>query len=243
MITEQMTNNILDLSYKKYDSEFLYNEICSFSTDDINFIYLGKYPYNPIWDLQQKIHESVKKLKLGNVVLLLEHDHVYTFGKNANQDFLLNSYPKDVEVIHSDRGGQVTYHGPGQLIGYPILNLNDFTKSVTWYMRSLEDVIISTLRDCNIIGNRKDGMTGVWVEDEKICAMGVRLSKWVTMHGFALNLKPNMSYYDSMIPCGIQEYGITSISELQTEEYSLMDLSNMITENFIKTFKGLSEEI
>ena len=91
MITEQMTNNILDLSYKKYDSELLYNEICSFSTDDINFVYLGRYPYKPIWNLQQRIHKSVKNLKLGNVVLLLEHDHVYTFGKNANQDFLFHS--------------------------------------------------------------------------------------------------------------------------------------------------------
>ena len=243
MITAQMTNSILDLSYKEYDSEVLYREICNYSTDDINFVYLGRCSYKPIWGLQQKLHQSIKNLEIGNVVLLLEHDHVYTFGKNANQDFLLNSYPKDVEVVHSDRGGQVTYHGPGQLIGYPIINLNDFTKSVTWYMRSLENVIISTLQNCNIFGNRKDGMTGVWVEDEKICAMGVRLSKWVTMHGFALNLKPNMSYYDSMIPCGIQEYGITSISELQTEEYSLIDLSNMITENFIKIFKGLSEEI
>ena len=243
MMIDKLTNNILDLSSEKYNSALLYDKISSYSSDDLNFIYLGRYPYKPIWELQQKIHKSIKNLEMGNVMLLLEHDHVYTFGKNANQDFLLNSYPKNVEVVHSDRGGQVTYHGPGQLVGYPIINLNDFTKSVSWYMRALENVVIATLQDYNIIGNRKEGMTGVWVEDEKICAMGVRLSKWITMHGFALNIKPNMTYYDSMIPCGIQEYGITSISELLNKEYSLSDISVKIINNFIRIFKGIGEKI
>ena len=207
------------------------------------FIYIGKYSYRPIWELQKKLHEAVKKCKIGNVVLFLEHDHVYTFGKNADEDFLLNSYPKDVEVVHSDRGGQVTYHGPGQLVGYPIINLNDFKKSVSWYMRSLENVIINSLKDINIQASAKESMTGVWVDDEKICAMGVRLSRWVTMHGFALNLKPNMSFYDTMIPCGIQEYGITCVNDFIKKELSLFDASRIITQNFIKVFRDYNEKI
>ena len=243
MITERLTDNLLDISIDKYDIESLYERVCNIATEKLNFIYIGRYAYEPIWKLQKKIHKAVKNHKIGNVILFLEHEHVYTFGKNSDEDYLLNSYPKNIEVIHSDRGGQVTYHGPGQLIGYPIINLNDFTKSVSWYMRSLEDVIITTLKELNINANKKEGMTGVWVNDEKICAMGVRLSRWITMHGFALNLKPNMSFYDSMIPCGIQEYGITSIYDLVSQELTLTEMSEKIAKNFIEIFKGVSEEI
>ena len=243
MIAEEIKDTILDISKPYLDVEDLYQEICDISIDKLNFIYIGKYSYRPIWELQKKLHEAVKKCKIGNVVLFLEHDHVYTFGKNADEDFLLNSYPKDVEVVHSDRGGQVTYHGPGQLVGYPIINLNDFKKSVSWYMRSLENVIINSLKDINIQANAKESMTGVWVDDEKICAMGVRLSRWVTMHGFALNLKPNMSFYDTMIPCGIQEYGITCVNDFIKKELSLFDASRIITQNFIKVFREYNEKI
>ena len=243
MIAEEIKDTILDISKLYLDVEDLYQEICDISIDKLNFIYIGKYSYTPIWELQKKLHEAVKKCKIGNVVLFLEHDHVYTFGKNADEDFLLNSYPKDVEVVHSDRGGQVTYHGPGQLVGYPIINLNDFKKSVSWYMRSLENVIINSLKNIDIQANAKESMTGVWVDDEKICAMGVRLSRWVTMHGFALNLKPNMSFYDTMIPCGIQEYGITCVNDFIKKELSLFDASRIITQNFIKVFREYNEKI
>ena len=243
MIAEEIKDTILDISKTHLDAVDLYQEICDISINKLNFIYIGKYSYAPIWELQKKLHEAVKECKIGNVVLFLEHDHVYTFGKNANEDFLLNSYPKDVEVVHSDRGGQVTYHGPGQLVGYPIINLNDFKKSVSWYMRSLENVIINSLNDIGIKANTKESMTGVWVDDEKICAMGVRLSRWVTMHGFALNLKPNMSFYDAMIPCGIQEYGITCVNDFIKKELSLFDASRIITKNFIKVFRDYSEKI
>ena len=239
MINNHLTNHLLDISIDKYDIETLYERVCNNSTEKLNFIYIGRYPYEPIWRLQKKIHEAVKNCKIGNVILFLEHEHVYTFGKNSDQDYLLNSYPKNIEVIHSDRGGQVTYHGPGQLVGYPIINLKFFKKSVNWYMRSLEEVIIQTLDEYAIISNRKNGMTGVWVDDDKICAMGVRLSKWVTMHGFALNIKPEMQFYDGLIPCGIQEFGITSMCELLNEDMSLYDISNVLANNFNKVFKEL----
>ena len=243
MIINSSIDSILDISDNKYDIDILYDKIFNYSTDQLNFVYLGRHLYSPIWKLQKKIHAAVKDSEIGSVVLFLEHEHVYTFGKNADRNFLLNSYPKSIEVINTDRGGEITYHGPGQLIGYPIINLNNFTKSVSWYMRSLENIIINTLQDFNINAKRKDKMTGVWVNDEKICAMGVRLSRWVTMHGFALNLKPNMSFYDSMIPCGIQEYGITSINDLISEELDLFDVSIKVAENFIKTFKEVSEKV
>jgi len=243
MMINSFVDNMLDISNSTYDIDTLYDKILDYSTNELNFVYLGRHSYQPMWILQKKIHEAVKNSKSGSVVLFLEHEHVYTFGKNADRDFLLNSYPKNVEVVNTDRGGEITYHGPGQLIGYPIINLNYFTKSVTWYMRSLENIIINTLQDFNIHANSKDKMTGVWVNDEKICAMGVRLSRWVTMHGFALNLKPNMTFYDSMIPCGIQEYGVTSIYDLISKKVDLVDISIKIANNFIKIFKEVHEKV
>ena len=133
--------------------------------------------------------------------------------KNADKNHVLPSKPDDADVIQIDRGGQVTYHGPGQLVCYPILDLHDYKMSVSWYMRFLEDIVINSMKLNGIKGQRKEGLTGVWVEDEKICAMGVRLSRWVTMHGFAFNVNPNLRYFDSMIPCGIFEYGITSFKD------------------------------
>ena len=237
MIHDCLIVDVLDLSEKEYSIEQIKKEVINLKNNPINFVYLGQKSYRPIWELQQQLHDAVKNEEASSTVLFLEHDHVYTFGKNANKDFLLNSYPKNIEVIETDRGGQVTYHGPGQLVGYPIINLNHFEKSVSWYMRSLEEVVIMTLNDYNITGKRKDGMTGVWVDDEKICAMGVRLSRWVTMHGFALNMTPEMKYYDSMIPCGIQEYGITSMSDIVSEDISIYQIVEHLSNNFNKVFK------
>ena len=189
-----------------------------------------------MWELQKEIHAYVQVNKIPSVVMFLEHEHVYTFGKNSNKDYLLNSFPENIEIVDSDRGGQVTYHGPGQLVCYPIINLNNFKKSVSWFMRSLEEIIIQSLEQYNINANRKEGMTGVWVEDEKVCAMGVRISKWVTMHGFALNIKPNMKYFDYMIPCGILEFGVTSMYELIKEDIPIDSILEIISLNFQKIF-------
>ena len=240
MMMETITQSIIDLSNENLSAAKLTNKLLELPNENkLNFIYLGKYSYEPILILQKKLHDLVKNEKLNSIVLFLEHEHVYTLGKNANKDFLLDSYPKNIDVVQTDRGGQITYHGPGQLVGYPIINLKCFKKSVSWYMRSLEEVIIQTLREFSIISNRKEGMTGVWVDDEKICAMGVRLSKWVTMHGFALNVKPEMQFYDGMIPCGIQEFGITSMHDLLNKDMCLYEISNVLTNNFNKVFREL----
>ena len=201
--------NISNDNYKKIFSKLKFN-----FDEHLNFFWLDKEEYNTIWDLQKYLHEQRIEDKIPNTILILEHLPVYTYGKNANKNHLLDSYPKEANVVHIDRGGDITFHGPGQLVVYPIIDLHDYKLSISWYMRTLEQIVIDTLKELGVIGIRKNNFTGVWIGDEKICAMGVRISKWITMHGFALNININMKYFDSMIPCGIFEYGVTSLDEL-----------------------------
>ena len=223
-------------SYNTSNSDTSIDSIISeLETSKINFVYLGKQKYQPIWKLQKKLHELRKNNNIPDVVLLLEHDHVYTFGKNANTDFLLDSH-LDADIVQTDRGGQVTYHGPGQLVGYPIISLNGYKKSITWFMHSLEQVIINTLKHFDIDSTRKDSLPGVWVEDEKICAMGVRIAQWVTMHGFTLNIKPDMRYFDGMIPCGILDHGVTSIYDQLHPMVDNNKIINYLIQEFYKVF-------
>ena len=228
---------LIDLS----NSNDLYKDIVGKSYSEINHFWLGLRDYNLIWDLQKQLHSMVVSKDIKNIILYLEHNNVYTLGKNSNLHHILSSKPKEVEIIQSDRGGDVTYHGPGQLVGYPIINLNDFKKSVSWYMRTLERVVIDTLNTYEMKSHIKEGLAGVWVGDEKICAMGVRMARWSTMHGFALNVSTNLDYYDGMIPCGIFEYGVTSINKVKNSEFELYKTAKIIGMNFNKLF--LSENI
>ena len=206
------------------------------SSKVIQYFFLGRQSYDPVWNLQKELHARRVLGKIGDVILFVEHEHVYTFGKNANLNFLLDSKPNDADVIQIDRGGQVTYHGPGQLVCYPIIDLHNYKMSVSWYMRSLEEVVINCMDKNGINGERKEGLAGVWVADEKICAMGVRLSKWVTMHGFAFNMNPDLKYFDGMIPCGIFEYGITSFKK-QGIELEMKVFMEQIIESFNDVFE------
>lgn len=238
MNDQLILNSVVDLSSKYISNLDILDYLNDNSNnDEINFYYLGKVEYSSAWNLQKKIHDLVKSDELGDIVLFLEHNHVYTLGKNADSNYILDRYQDEIDIIQTDRGGQVTYHGPGQLIGYPIINLNKYRKSVSWYMRTLEKIIIKTLEKYAIDATTKENLTGVWVNDEKICAMGVRLSKWVTMHGFALNLNPDMKYYDGMIPCGIQEYGITSLFEFLNKEIDTFEVMNYLANFFINETK------
>ena len=200
-------------------------------TNEIQYFWLGRQSYQPVWELQKQLHAKRVPGEISDVVLLVEHEHVYTFGKNADTNNLLDSKPRNTEVVQIDRGGEVTYHGPGQLVCYPIIDLHDYKMSVSWYMRMLENVVIDCLQSYGIESGRKEGLTGVWVGDDKICAMGVRLSRWVTMHGFAFNLNPDMTYFDGMIPCGIFEYGVTSLQELDIQ-FSSIDIQTKIMNLF-----------
>jgi len=184
--------------------------------------------------LQKLIQENVINKKLNDVILFLEHDSVYTLGKNADLNNLLPLRPKGIDVIQTDRGGEITYHGPGQLVGYPIIDLKKYRRSITWFMRSLEQSIIEMLSEINISSTRKEGLTGVWVNDHKIAALGIRLSRWVSMHGFAINIHTDLSLYRGMIPCGISNFGLTSIAKIKGKDYSLLYIADLMIDNIQK---------
>ena len=197
---------------------------------------LGQKSYKEVWDLQKEMQQQRINGNIEDTLILVEHDPVYTLGKNANEDHLLQSRDESVDVFNIERGGDITFHGPGQLVGYPILDLSNYKKSVSWYMRTLEQVLIDTLIEFKIIAQRNEGLTGVWVGDEKIAALGVRISRWVTMHGFSLNVNPDLSFYDGIIPCGIFDHGVTSMEQLLGETQNNDNVKNMVIEKFNKCF-------
>ena len=174
---------------------------------------LGLQPYWDVWQLQKEMQLKRIHDEIDDTLILVEHDPVYTLGKNADENHLLQSRNKSVDVFNIERGGDITFHGPGQLVGYPILDLSNYKKSVSWYMRSLEHITIDVLKEYGIKAKRTEGLTGVWVGDEKIAALGVRISRWVTMHGFALNVNTDLTFYDGIIPCGIFDHGVTSMEQ------------------------------
>lgn len=205
---------------------------------DVQFRDLGLADYQAVWDLQhdlfqqtidQKIHNRRNKTSLPttNHLLLVEHPPVITMGKSGKDEHLLLDKQRledlNIQYFKIDRGGDITFHGPGQVVGYPILDLDHFFTDIHKYLRLLEETIINTLADFGLNATRSSGETGVWLDVDtpfarKICAMGVRASRWVTMHGFALNVNTDLSSFEHIVPCGIQGKGITSMArELQTE--------------------------
>ena len=204
---------------------------------------LGVSSYKNTWELQKKLQIKRIENKIEDTLLLVEHEPVYTFGKNADENHLLQNYPEDVKLFHIERGGDITFHGPGQLVGYPIMDLHNYKMSISWYMRSLEEVIIRSLDRFGILADRKDGLTGVWVGDEKIAALGVRISRWVTMHGFALNVNTDLTYYDSIIPCGIFNYGITSMEHILGNEQEMNEVKKVLVSVFSDVFQPKEVEI
>jgi len=205
-------------------------------TDQILIQNMGRKSYKAVWDLQIKMQRQRIRGEIEDTLILVEHDPVYTLGKNADKDHLLQSRDESVDVFNIERGGDITFHGPGQLVGYPILDLSNYKKSVSWYMRTLEQVLIDTLIEFKIIAQRNDGLTGVWVGDEKIAALGVRISRWVTMHGFALNVDPDLSFYDGIIPCGIFDHGVTSMEQLLGKTQNNNNVKNVVIKKFNKYF-------
>ena len=203
----------------------------------IKVIDLGQMDYQAAWDLQKDYLEEVILGIKQDTLFFVEHEPVYTLGKNADENHLLQSAPKDAKVFNIERGGDITFHGPGQLVGYPILDLHRYKKSIVWYMRTLEQVLIDTLATYDIEAGLKEELTGVWVGDEKIGAQGVRISHWVTMHGFALNVNTDLSYYDGIIPCGVFEYGVTSMEKLLGKKQNLLSVKNRVTESFSEAFQ------
>ncbi len=207
--------------------------------DSYNILDLGKSDYNEAWQLQKRLQSQRISGEIDDQLLLVEHFPVYTLGKNAPIEHLLLNKSDDVSIVHSDRGGNVTFHGPGQLVGYPIIDLNNYQKSISWYMRELEEVIIILLKDYGIGAERKKGLTGVWVKNKKIAALGVRISKWVTMHGFSVNINPDLRYYKGIIPCGISKYGVTSMATILGDcTPGMSEVKEKVVRHFIKEFSS-----
>lgn len=224
------------------------------------FIDLGLIEYQQAWDYQTGLFNSILEVKsknrtasesdqliTDNYLLFCEHPHVYTLGKSGNEENLLIK-KEELSAIgatyhHINRGGDITYHGPGQLVGYPILDLENFFTDIHQYMRLLEEAVIQTLAEFNITAGRIKGLTGVWLDVDdskkarKICALGVKTSRWVTLHGFALNVNTDLSYFDKMIPCGINDKAVTSMQKELKHVVDMNEVKSILKEKLADLFK------
>jgi lipoyl(octanoyl) transferase len=197
----------------------------------------GIVPYATAWQWQRSLVESKKNnLYQDDVLLLLEHPPVYTLGNGSSLEFLKFD-PTDTthEIFRTERGGEVTYHCPGQLVGYPILNLNYYQADLHWYLRQLEEVVILTLANYGVYGERIAGLTGVWVEGCKIAAIGIKVSRWITMHGFALNICPDLKGFSQIIPCGIADRPVASLEQF-IPNISVEQVRPQVLQAFTKVF-------
>lgn len=202
--------------------------------------WLGLVPYDNGLRLQERAVERLRSGEAPEQLLLLEHPHVFTLGRGADSSNILADREQlqthSVEVHETGRGGDVTYHGPGQLVGYPIINLKPDRCDVHRYVRDIEEVLIRTIGDFGVIGTRIEGLTGVWVGNEKIAAIGVRIARWITSHGFALNVNTDLDYFRMIVPCGISDKGVTSLSRLIGRSIDIRDVAQTAALNFGRVF-------
>ena len=223
----------------------------------VQLLDLGSKDYKETWEVQEKLFQGIVDIKIENrknntelstpnYFIFVEHPHVYTLGKSGDiSNLLLNEEQlsqKGATFYKINRGGDITYHGPGQIVGYPILDLDNFFTDIHKYLRFLEEVIIKTLAEYEITATRSKGETGVWLDvgtpfARKICAMGVRTSRWVTMHGFALNANTNLGYFDNIIPCGIKGKAVTSMEAELGKKVDLDEVKTKILKNFSELFE------
>jgi len=203
--------------------------------------WLGTVSYDDGLRLQER---SVEDLRTGNApeqLLLLEHPHVFTLGRGADSGNILADQQQLrsnlVEVHETGRGGDVTYHGPGQLVGYPIINLKPDRCDVHRYVRDIEEVLLRTIAEFDVTGTRIAGLTGVWVGNEKIGAIGVRIARWITSHGFALNVNTDLSYFEMIVPCGITGKGVTSLSQILGRQVDMREVAGVLVHHFKEVFQ------
>jgi lipoyl(octanoyl) transferase len=201
---------------------------------------LGRIGYSAGLELQARLVEDRQRKIAGDTLLLLEHDPVFTLGRNARREHVL--FPDDelrfrgFDVFETGRGGDVTYHGPGQIVGYPILELAPGRRDVHRYVRDLEEVMIRTCGDYGVEARRIPGLTGAWVGEEKIGAIGVRIARWVTSHGFAFNVSTDLSPFGLIVPCGIRGHGVTSLERVLERSVALEEVSGRLAERFTEVF-------
>ena len=229
----------------------------------LHFQELGLMDYEPAFEFQEKLMKEIIDLKLENrtrtdddqkqtpnYLLFVEHPHVYTIGKSGDEHNMLANAKKLEEInatfVKTTRGGDITYHGFGQIVGYPILDLDNYKSDIFLYMRNLEEVIIRTIAEYGLKGERSEGETGVWLDvgkpyARKICALGVKTSKWVTMHGFGLNVNTDLRYFDYIIACGIKDKGVTSLKRELEREFSpseMAEVKEKIKNHFCDVFEA-----
>ncbi len=225
-----------------------------------NFIHLGLKDYQEAWDYQEKLFKETVDQKIANrklptdeqietknFLIFCEHPHVYTLGKSGDENHLLANEEllkqKEATFYKINRGGDITYHGPGQIVGYPILDLDHFFTDIHKYLRFLEEAVILTLKDYGIPSGRIEGLTGVWIDwkdqakARKICALGVKSSRWVTMHGFAFNVNTNLDYFNYIIPCGIQDKAVTSLEKELGRKVDIKEVEEKLKNHLATTFE------
>jgi lipoyl(octanoyl) transferase len=201
---------------------------------------LGLIDYKDAWDLQKSVHQLRYENKIDDVLFLLEHPHTYTLGKTADKENLVGDKKyldeNKIAVYDIDRGGDITYHGPGQIVGYPIISLTNWQQDTHKYLRAIEDVLIKVCAEYNLQGSRVDKYTGVWLDDRKICAIGIKVSRWITMHGFAFNVNTDLNLFNGIIPCGISDKDVTSLNRELKKDVSLNEVKEKIIHHFDNVF-------
>jgi lipoate-protein ligase B len=208
---------------------------------------LGSSGYKEVWDLQKELHGQRVEKRIPNTLILVEHKPVITMGKSGQDVNVL--YPveflkkKGIEYYQIERGGDVTFHGPGQLVGYPIFNVKDGLAGIKPFINGIEDVIIRSLGDYNVAAYRKEKMIGVWTDKGKVCSIGVAVKRWVSYHGFALNVNTDLSYFDLIVPCGLKNVEMTSMQEILGKEISMEKVKQSVIRNFSAIFKSDATEI
>lgn len=214
------------------ERQFIYRELDYFD--------LGLIEYNKAWELQKQTFEQRRNNCINDTFYLLEHPHTYTLGKVTDKSNLVGSdeflKENNISVYEIDRGGDITYHGPGQIVGYPIIDLSQWKQDTHLYLRGLEEVIIMTCREFGLNSGRIDKLTGVWIENRKIAAIGIKVSRWITMHGFAFNVNADLSLFNGIIPCGIRDKEVTSIEKELGKKVPVNEVKLKLVKNFTEVF-------
>lgn len=197
------------------------------------FYDLGRVPYRQAWEWQkQLVCDRIPPSQLPDALILLEHPAVYTLGTGSSSEFLKFDPEQTTHELHRiERGGEVTYHCPGQVVGYPILNLRFYRQDLHWYLRQLEELLIRTVADYGLQGERIKGLTGVWIEGRKVGAIGIKVSRWITMHGFSLNVCPDLSGFEKIVPCGIAHRPVSSLAEF-IPNIAVQEVRQRLTHHF-----------
>jgi lipoyl(octanoyl) transferase len=211
----------------------------------------GLIAYRQAWELQKQLVTARKRGAIPDTLLLCEHPHVITIGRNGNREHLLASddllAQKSIEIHQANRGGDITYHGPGQIVGYPIVDLAEHRRDVRWYVQLLEEVMLRATLDHGIAGKRINSQRGVWVDtpagEEKLAALGVHMSRWVTSHGFAYNVSTDLSYFDLIVPCGIRAKRVTSLERILGPTVSTRQVRERLRSHFGEVFECRLENV